>query len=72
MWLQDVYLQLGFSSGTARLLTREQGIDDPERLRVVTNKNVNDICYVIRKPGRKNADGIPDRGQQVSVKAQKN
>ena len=62
-----MYLQLGFNSEAARLLIREQGLDSPERLEVLTDKNINDICNVMRKPGSKNADGTPNRGQQVSV-----
>ena len=34
------------------------------------DKNVDDICNVMRKPGGKNANGMPDKGQQVSVIAQ--
>ena len=71
-WLQDMYVQLGFSPEAAKLLVREQGLDSPERLRVLTNKNVDDVCNVMRKPGGKNADGMPDRGWQVSVIAQEN
>ena len=65
-------LQLGFSSEAARLLIREQGLDSLERLRVLVDKNVDDICNVMRKPGGKNAHGTPNRGQQVSVIAQEN
>ena len=35
-------------------------------------KNVDDICNIMRKPGGKNADRTPDRGQQVMVIAQEN
>ena len=70
--LQNMYIWLGFSPKAAKLLIREQGLDNPNRLRVLTNKNVDDICNVVRKPGSKNADGTPDRGQQVSVIAQEN
>ena len=34
--------------------------------------NVNDICKVVRKLGSNNANGMPERGQQVSVIAQEN
>ena len=71
-WLQDMYLRLRFSPEASRLLVREQGIDSPERLRVLTDRNVNDICNVKRKPGSKNADGTPNRGQQVLFIAQEN
>ena len=63
--LQDMYTLLGYSPEAAKL-------DSPDRLRVLTDKNVDDICNVVRKPGGKNADGTPDRGQQVSVIAQEN
>ena len=66
-WLQDMYLWLRFSSEKARLLIREQGLDSSERLRVLTDKNVDDICDVVKKPGGKNDKGMPKRGQQVSV-----
>ena len=55
-WLQDVYLQLGFSPEAAKLLVREQGLDSPERLRVLMDKNVDDICNIMRMPGGKNAN----------------
>ena len=34
--------------------------------------NVDDICNVMRKPGGKNVNGIPNRWQQASVIAQEN
>ena len=54
------------------MLVREQELDSPARLRVLTDKIVDDICNVMRKPGGKNANGMPNRGQQVSVIAQEN
>ena len=72
LWLYDMYIWLGFSPKAATLLVREQGLDSPERLRVLTAKNVNDICNVMRKPGSKNADRTPERGQQISFIVQKN
>ena len=54
------------------MLVRKQGIDSPKRLRVLMVKNSNNICNVVRKPGGKNANGIHDRRQQVTVIAQEN
>ena len=65
-------LWFGFGPKEARLLHREQGLDSPERLRVLTNKNVSDICNVVRKLDSKNSNRLPDRGKQVSVMAQEN
>ena len=67
-----MYICLGFSHKAAKLLMKEQGLDSPERLRVLIEKNVNDICIVMRKPGGENAHGIPSKGQQVSVIVQEN
>ena len=63
-------MQLGFSSEVAKLLVREQGLDRVERLSILTDKNFDDICDVMRKPGGKIADRTPNRGQHVSVIAQ--
>ena len=63
---------LGFNPEAAKLFIREQGLDSPKRVRVLLDKNVVDICNVMRKPGSKNADGMPIRRQQVSVIAQEN
>ena len=63
---------LRFSHEVARLLIREQGLDNQERLRVLTYKNVDNICNVMRKPGSKIVDGMLRRGEQVSVIAQEN
>ena len=52
-----MYLQLGFSPEAARLLIREQGLDSPERFSVPTNKNVDDLCNVVRKLGNNNTNG---------------
>ena len=71
-WLQDMYIRLGFCSKAAKLLIGEQGLGSPGRLRILTNKNVDDICNVVRKPSGKNADETPNRGHQVSVIAQEN
>ena len=43
-------------SKTAKLLIREQGLDDSGKLRVLIKKNVNDICNVMRKSGGKNVE----------------
>ena len=66
-WHQDIYLQFRFSSEAALLLIREQGLDSPKRLRVLIDKNVNDICNVMMKPGSKNTNGTPNREKKVSA-----
>ena len=70
-WLQDMYLLLRFSPETTRLFIREQQLGSSEWHKVLTDKNVDDICNIMRKPGSNNA-GMSDRVQQVSVIAQEN
>ena len=71
-WLQDMSNWVRFSPEAAKLLVKEQGLDRAERLSVLADKNVDDICNVMRKQGGKNANGMLNRGQQVSVIAQEN
>ena len=61
-WLQDMYIWLEFSPKAEKFLIREQGLYSPDRLRVLTDKNVDDTCNVMRKPGGKNANEMPDKG----------
>ena len=61
-----------FSSEAARLFIREQRLDTSVTLRVLTVKNVDDICNVVRKPGSKYANEMTNIGQQVLVTAQEN
>ena len=68
--IHNMYIWLGFNPKAAKLLVSEQGPVSPDRLSFLTDKSIDDICNVVRKPGSKNADGTPDRGQQVSVIAQ--
>ena len=67
-----MYVWLGFSPKAANLLVSENGLGSPESLRVLTDKNVDEICNVVRKSGSKNSKGMPDSRQQVSVIAGEN
>ena len=59
--LHDIYLWLVFSPKASMLPITEQGLDSSDRLRVLVDKNIDDICNVVRKLGHKNTDGMPDR-----------
>ena len=67
-----MYVWLGFSTKAAKLFIREKELVSPERLRVLTDKNVDDTCNVMWKSGSKSINGMPNRKQQISVIAQKN
>ena len=70
--MASIYVWLGFSPKAAKMLARVQRQDSTERLKVLTNKIINDILNVMKKPDSKNADGMPDRVQQVPVITQEN
>ena len=59
-----MYAQLGFRNEAARVLFYGEHLDSPDRLRVLTSRNVDDICNVVRKSGIKSAAGLPNRGCQ--------
>ena len=46
--------------------------DSRAKIVVLGDKNIDDICNLVRKPGGKNANGMPERGQQLSVIAWEN
>ena len=71
-YLQEMHVCLRFSPNAAKKQANEQGLNNSDHLQVFNNKNVNGICNVVRKPDSKNANKMFDRGQQVSVMAQKN
>ena len=48
LWLKDMYIRLEFNPEAAKLLIIEEGLDSRERLKVLTDKNVDDICNVMR------------------------
>ena len=68
-WLYDMFIWLGFNPKEAKLLIREQGLDSPKWLRVLMDKNIDEICNLMRKPYSKNVSGLPNMRQQVSVLA---
>ena len=70
--LQNMYIRLGFSPKAAKLLIKEQGLDNPDRLRILTDKNADDIFNVMRKPFSMSAYATPNRGHWVLVIAQEN
>ena len=60
--LKAMHVRLGFIHDAARVLVHKQGLDSPDRLRVLSNVSVDDICSIIRKSDGKNANSSPDRG----------
>ena len=81
--MKDVYVGLGFTANAALKMVTQQGIDSLEELRELDDKEVENLCRVLRKPGgfmpNPNADPDPamnqpaeifDPGTQVSTRAE--
>ena len=49
-----------------------QDLNTSDKLQLLTDKNVDGICNVIKKIGIKHAGGTLDKVHQVSVMAQEN
>ena len=65
--LDAMHVQLGFSHDSARVLVHKQGLNSTYRLRALTNKNVDDICNVTRKPGGKSTNNLPTDGNKYQL-----
>ena len=63
----EMYKQLEFSPKAANILVKEQGLNSPDRLHVLTDKNVYDICNVFKMSGTMNANGTPTEGIQCQM-----
>ena len=81
--MNAVYVGLGFTANAALKMVTQQSIDSLEELRELDDKEVENLCRVLRKPGgfmpNPNADPDPamnqpaeifDPGTQVSTRAE--
>lgn len=70
--------RLGFSADAATAVCDQQDIDELDELKVLTDKEVENLCKVVRRPGGTIADPanpgqlIPNPGHQVSMRAENN
>ena len=49
-WWEEMNVWLRFSPKAAKILAQKEGLDSPDQLHVLTSKNINDTCNIIRKP----------------------
>ena len=71
--------RIGFTGAAAHTLVEEQGIDNLEEVRLLTNNEIESICKVIRRPGGNlpltagalpGAAPVPNAGVQVNQRAE--
>ena len=59
---------LGFYYEAASVLVKEQELDSPVGMRDDIDKNVNDICNAVKKPGGNNVNEMPDGANDFSLR----
>ena len=65
--MQVMYLRLDYSQTVVEKHVVDQGIDFPCTLASLSDKDISEICDVIRRPGGIVTRSITDRGSQISV-----
>jgi hypothetical protein len=75
--MRGVMTRIGFSVPAAQALVDEQGMNELEEIRLLTDDEVENLCKVIRRPGGTipnpaggNNPPIPAPGVQVSLRAE--
>ena len=71
--LQSDYGWIGFSAEVAVVITETQGIYCMEELDILTDRDIDNLCKVIRRPGGINPiTNVADLGLQVPLRAKNN
>ena len=70
-WYFVMHIPLQFIPKAAKLFIREQGLDKPERLGVLTKNNINNICNVVKKPGKECQWNTRQRATGISHSSRK-
>ena len=71
--LRSAYGWIGFSAESDLVITDSQGIDCMEKLEVITDGEIDNLCNVIRRPGGINhITNIANLGLQVSLRSENN
>ena len=70
--LRSDYGWIGFSAEAAVVITDTQGIYCMEELDILTDRDIDNLCKVIRRPGGINPiTNVADLGLQVPLRAKK-
>ena len=68
--LGSAYVRIGFSAESALVITDSQGIDCMEKLEILTDGDIKNLCKVIRIPGGISPiTNIANLGIQVSLRS---
>ena len=79
--LREALQRIGFSEEASEYITDDQGLDEVEEFRILSDDEVENLCKNTRRPGgiidnpnrgRNNPASIPNPGIPVSLKAENN
>ena len=79
--IRDALERIGFSEEASDYITGDQGLDEVEEFRILSDSEVENLCKNTRRPGgiinnpnrgRNNPATIPNPGVPVSLKAENN
>ena len=71
--LQSAYGLIGFSAEATLVVTNTHGIDSMEEIKILTDKEIDNLCKVMRRPGGINPiTNVSNLGFQVSLRAENN
>lgn len=72
--IQAALQRIGFNAPSSREIVVNQGMDQLEEFKLLSDDEVSNLCKVIRRPGGTVGSGtrrMPNPGIQISLKAEK-
>jgi len=75
--MRQALVRIGFSNEAAMDITNVQGIDDANKLIILSDTGIESLCRIVRKPGgqitvNEEGDMAPNPGKAVSLRAENN
>jgi hypothetical protein len=71
--LRQALQRIGLTNAASEYLTDEQGMDNLNEFRILTDDEVETLCKVLRRPGGTIGNPpVPHPGFPVSIRAEKN
>ena len=70
--VRALFGRMGFTNEVSNYLVTDQSLDSLDEIALLTNKDIDNLCSVVRRPGGTIGNNVPNPGLNVSVRAQVN
>ena len=70
--IRALFGRMGFTNEVSDYLVTDQSLDSLDEIALLTDKDIDNLCSVVRRPGGTIANNVPNPGLNVSVRAQIN